>query len=38
MVVVYRATGAKPVDAAAMLTNYVEYGRRLEALLRDLAA
>lgn len=38
MIVVYHETGAKPVDEAVMRKNYVEYGRRLEALLRGVAA
>jgi sugar phosphate isomerase/epimerase len=38
MVVVFHETGAKAADEAAMRKNYVEYGRRLEAILRTVAA
>ena len=36
MVVVFHDANAAPADEHAMAKNYVEYGRRLEALLREL--
>lgn len=36
MVVVFHEASAAPADEHAMAKNYVEYGRRLEAILREL--
>ncbi len=38
MVAVFHDAGAKPADGEAMRQNYVAYGRRLEALLRQLGS
>jgi sugar phosphate isomerase/epimerase len=36
MVVVFHDAGGKPADEASMRRNYVEYGRRLEAMVKEL--